>query len=95
MKKLLITSLLTLSSSVFAHGPHSHFHGPYYGPNNWVAPLIIGGVVGYTINRPPPPVVVYNPPVTNLPTVQQQTCSPWTEIQNNDGTITRTRTCSQ
>lgn len=93
MKKLLVIGLLALSSSAFAHGPHGYHHG-YHGHNNWVAPLIIGGVVGYTINRPPQPTVVYNPPITTIPTVQSQTCTPWIEVQNSDGTITRTRTCS-
>ena len=96
MKKLLIVSLLALSSSVFAHGPHGH-HGYYRaGPSgwHWVAPAIIGGVIGYELARPPvvvQPPVVYGP----IPTVQTQTCGPWTEIQNTDGTITRTRTCTQ
>ena len=62
---------------------------------NWVAPVIVGGVIGYEIARPPvyvqpaPPVVVQQQPVV----VQGQNCSPWTQIQNPDGSITTTRTC--
>jgi hypothetical protein len=61
MKKILVTGLLTvgLISNSFAHG------------NNWVAPAIIGGVVGYSLARPyynPPPVYIA-PPVYNVPPV--------------------------
>jgi hypothetical protein len=44
------------------HGPRpNHYHGGGYG---WVAPLVLGGVVGYAIAQPrpvPPPVVYVNP----------------------------------
>jgi hypothetical protein len=100
MKKYLAILLLALSVPAFAqHHGHGHYghHGYWHrGGNNWVwvAPTIIGGVIGYEIARNQPSVVVQQPPVV----IQQQTaqtCSPWTEIQNPDGTITRTRTCSQ
>lgn len=97
MKKILLGCLLMVSVSAFAHGPHgyyNHYHGGGY--NNWVAPLVIGGMVGYAINRPPPPpVYVYpQPVVTSIPTIQTQNCTQWLETQNPDGSITRTRTCS-
>ena len=109
MKKFLAVLLLTVSGAVVAgpHGYHGsnlgpyhhrhHGHPTYYGHGGWIAPLIIGGVVGAALaNRPlttqtetvivqPQPVIVQ----------QQQNCSPWTETQNSDGTITRTRTCTQ
>jgi len=88
------------------HGFRHHYghHGYHYGGGvngNWVAPLIIGGFVGAAIanNRQQetiviqrPPVVIQNPPVY----VHRQTvCTEWTETQSSDGTITRTRTCTQ
>lgn len=101
MKKYL--ALLTLLSSVsaFAHGPG--YYRPYYPQyhnhynNNWVAPLIVGGIIGYGINRynnpPPPQVIVQQQPVYIPPPVYQPNCTAWTETQNSDGTITRTRIC--
>lgn len=102
MKKILALLLLTVSVSAFAHGPHHGYWRRDSGNGwNWVAPAIIGGVIGYEISRPPvnaqPPVVVQQPPVvvqTQPPVVVQgQNCSPWTQIQNPDGSITTTRTC--
>ena len=101
MKKLL-TALLIMSATVpamaqhyYGHGfRYNHHHHGYYRGSNWVAPLVIGGVVGYALTRPDPvivqqpQVVVQTPPVSVV-----QTCTPWTETQHADGTITRTRTC--
>ena len=100
MKKILISlALLIVAVPAMAqwHGGYRyHGHPGYYSGGNWVAPLIIGGVVGAAIaNRPvqtetvivqPQPVILQQP---------IQNCSPWTETQNPDGTITRTRTCQQ
>jgi len=104
MKKLFITLILACATlpamAQWHHGHRHHGHPMYYGGGNWVAPLIIGGVVGAAIaNRQQeavivqqPPMVVQNPPVY----VQRQTvCTEWKEIQNSDGTIYRERTCSQ
>lgn len=101
MKKVLIAGLIGLSAltSVSANA-HGYGHHGYWRPHptggwNWVAPVIVGGVIGYELARPPvvvqqPPVVVQQPqPVV----VQGQNCSPWTQIQNPDGSITTTRTC--
>lgn len=90
MKKLVIASLIGLSSigSAYAHGPHGHWHHGGDGRWFWLAPMVVGGVVAYEVARPP--VIVQQPqPVV----VQGQNCSPWTQIQNPDGTITSTRTC--
>ena len=101
MKKIILAVALLASVPAFAQHHYHHHHGYWQrGGNNWVwvAPTIIGGVIGYEIARNQPPVVVQQPVIVqnqNLPTVQQQQCSPWTEVQNSDGTITRTRTCSQ
>lgn len=94
MKKILVTLLLAASATAMAHGPHYHGYWRHNGGNqwNWVAPVIVGGVIGYEMARPTQPIVVQQqlpPPVV----YQQQNCSPWTQIQNPDGTTTMTRTC--
>ena len=100
MKKILVAlTLLTLTGTTFAQHYHGHgirHHGHYRGPGFgwWVAPVITG-VIGYEIAKQQqvivqPPVIVQNPPLQS-----GQVCSPWTETQNPDGTITRTRTCNQ
>jgi hypothetical protein len=104
MKKVLLTmSLVLLAGSASAHGFYGGYHGgyyraPYYGAGNWVAPALIGGVIGYELSRPRP-VIVEQPPVVvqQQPVIvqQNQNCTPWTETQHPDGTITRTRTCNQ
>ena len=104
MKKILL-ALSFISTAAFAHGPYGpygHGHG-YWAPSSangwtWVAPAIVGGVIGYELARPPvyapAPVVVQQPVIVQQPIVTpQQICSPWTQIQNTDGSITTTRTC--
>jgi len=39
---------------------HHHSHRGYWNNGRWVAPLVIGGMIGYELNRPP--VTVYTPP---------------------------------
>jgi len=93
MKKLIALVLVTMAVSTQAQHHHHHRHG-----GNWIAPVIVGGVIGYALTRNhsepvynygyvPPPVVI-QPPMRSV-------CTPWTETQYADGTITRTRTCSQ
>ena len=94
MKKLIALILTTLTVSVQAQH-HHHYHHQRGG--NWMAPVIVGGVIGYALTRnyyepvynygyvPSPPVVVQQP--------IRSACTPWTETQHADGTITRTRTC--
>jgi len=99
MKKILVAlSLLALTSTAMAQHYHGHgfrHHGHHRGPGVgwWVAPVVVGAI-GYELGRQQiiiqQPVVVQNPPP--LP---GQICTPWTETQNSDGTITRTRTCNQ
>ena len=68
MKKLIAVVALALATSAYAD---PYRHGYYHhsgGGGGWVAPLIIGGAMGYMIARPPvvvqqPPVVVQQPPV--------------------------------
>jgi len=100
MKRILLASMLVFSTAAFAHGPHGYWRPAPNGGWHWVAPALIGGVIGYEIARPPvyqPPVVVQPPVVIqqNPVIVQGQNCSPWTQVQNPDGTITSTRTCTQ
>lgn len=101
MKKILLAlSLLVVTGSVMAQHYHGHgfrHHGHYRGPGIgwWVAPVVVGAI-GYELGKQQtvvvqqPSVVVQNPPLQ-----PGQYCSPWTETQNPDGTITRTRTCNQ
>lgn len=101
MKKLLLAlSLLIVSFTASAqhfhhHHPHNNWHYRYYhgGPNGgWVAPLIIGGVVGAAIaNRP---VTQTETVIVQQPVIVEQNCTAWKEIQGNDGTIYRERTCT-
>lgn len=90
MKKILTILLLAACVSAQAHGSrYGHYSHHNSGSWNWVAPMVIGGAIGYAATRPAQPVVVQQPPVV----YQQQNCGPWTQIQNPDGTITTTRTC--
>lgn len=105
MKKLL-AGLLLISATLPAlaqhrhhghHGHHGHWQHRGHSGWHWAVPAIIGGAVIYSTTRPSPiivqqPVIVQEPPLQIL---QGQNCSPWTETQNSDGTITRTRTCVQ
>ena len=102
MKKVLAVLLFAISASAFAHSPHHGYWRRGDSGWHWVAPALIGGIIGYEISRPPvvtqPPVIVQQPPVlVQQPpvVVQGQNCSPWTQIQNPDGTVTSTRTCTQ
>lgn len=79
MKKLVAILLLAVAStSAMAqhHGHRNHGHHGHYRGNNWVAPAIIGGVIGYGLTRQyyepysAPPPVVYTPPV-----VYQSNCT--------------------
>jgi hypothetical protein len=75
MKKLIASLFLLASPLVFA-GPGHHGHGHGYRHHHhwnhnhgWIAPAIIGGVVGYALTRPAPIVVQQQPEVI---VVQQQ-----------------------
>ena len=74
MKKLILAICMVFATAAFAdgrgHGHHSYYHHGnglrYSNNNNWIAPLIIGGVVTYALTRPQPqlspPPVVYSYP---------------------------------
>ena len=107
MKKVLAVLLLTLATvpamaQWHGHGVRHHgYYGGYYSGGGWVAPLIIGGVVGAAIAnsretvvvQPQPPVYVQQPQSVIIQ--RQPVCTEWKEIQNSDGIIYRERTCSQ
>ena len=71
MKKLAL--VLSLFAVVGTANAQWHHHGGYccyrggYNPGGWVAPALIGGVIGYELSRPPvytqPPVIVEQQPV--------------------------------
>jgi len=101
MKKLLVILLMTFCASAMAHGRYGGGYGwrGYGGGWKWMVPTVIGGAIVYEAARQQPvyvqqPVIIQQQqPVVLQP--QNQSCSPWTETQNPDGTITRTRTCTQ
>ena len=75
MKKLLLAlSLISVFSIASAHGPYRAFgmHGGYYGGCGgcWIAPAVIGGVVGYELTRP---TTVYVEPQPSVIVQQPQT----------------------
>ena len=48
MKKVILAlSLLALAGTASAHEGFRHYHGGYYNSGSWVAPAIIGGVIGF------------------------------------------------
>ena len=80
MRKLIASVLVAgsalVSTSVDAYGPgHGHrHHGHWHRPAHtwgWVAPTIIGGVIGYEIARNHTPVIVQQPQV-----IQPQVIAP-------------------
>jgi hypothetical protein len=103
MKRIILSMLLLAitgtASAQWRH--HHHGHGPtvIYRDSNWVAPLILGGIVGAVIANQQQSVVVQQPPVYVQPQpvfVQRQVvCTEWKEIQQPDGQVYRERTCTQ
>ena len=111
MKKLLtilgLTSVLfstaAMADPYYGHRGYHGNRGPtviYRDSNNWVAPLIIGGIAAAVIadankravEEQRPVIIVQQEPIVTVPQVN---CTAWKEIQNGDGTIYRERTCYQ
>jgi hypothetical protein len=111
MKKILISlALLMVTVPALAqhwnHGHRHHGHARYYGHSGWVAPLIIGGVVGAAImNRPAQAdtIIVQQQPVYVPPdiegTIQNKStvhpyCGPTPHVQKADALSKRRRRLS-
>ena len=99
MKKLFITLALacvTLPALAQHHGHRHHNHNHHYrgpGYGGWVAPLIIGGTIGYTLTRPEPVIIQQPIYIEQQPMPLNQNCGPWKEVWTSDGKIYRERTC--
>jgi len=70
---------IALSLIFLAFAGSASAHGYYRGGGYWVAPAIVGGIVGYELGRPryvyeTPPVVIQQPVIVQQPQViyQQQ-----------------------
>jgi hypothetical protein len=64
MKKLLILLSFVFAVPAYAGGQrHNDYH-----LHNWVAPALIGGLIGYAlVNRPEPQVIVVQPAQSTQP----------------------------
>ena len=99
MKKFIAILLLALTAGTALaqhQGNYYRHNGSYYRHNGgysggWIAPLIIGGSIGYILNRPAP-VVIEQPPVyvQPQPMVQPQ-CTRYTRYiyQDQNGQVIR------
>jgi hypothetical protein len=89
----LVATTATAQHYGHRHNHHRH-HGHYYGHGGWVAPLIIGGSIGYILNRPAP-VVVEQPPVYVQPQpVIQPQCTRYIYQDQNGQTIREEIRCN-
>ena len=77
MKRFLSLFVLTLTLTANAEAccyRGGYYHHGYYGGGGWVAPALIGGVIGYELARSPvvveQPIVVQQPPVVVQQPVQ-------------------------
>lgn len=113
MKKVLISVILASVATVsfaqqWQHQLHHHHPAPrtvIVERNDWITPLIIGGIAGAVIANannqaqvyvPPQPVYVQSQPqvyVEQTTSVRPPICSDWREIQTPDGRFYRERNC--
>ncbi len=73
MKRLVtlaIASLMLVAGPSQANPRHHHGHYGHVRSADWIAPLVIGGVVTYVLTRPQP--VVVQQPVQVYPNMQPQ-----------------------
>ena len=84
----------------YSYVDHRHMNHHYrpavvYRNNDWVGPAIAGAIgtaiIIDAMNRRQETQIVVQPTVGQ----SNQICTPWTETQHSDGSVTRTRTCSQ
>lgn len=57
----LFVSTTLFSSAVSAHGYNTRYYGHNHS-NDWIAPLIVGGVVGYIVAQPRQQTVIIQQP---------------------------------
>jgi hypothetical protein len=78
MKKVILATILGLSLVGTASAQHRGYypHGGYYRGGcygcGWVAPVLIGGVIGYELSRQAPVVVQQQPVIIEQQPVLQQ-----------------------
>ena len=63
---LVFASMLLIANSSQANPMHHRTHSHHHGAPNWIAPIVIGGVLGYALAQPrvvASPPQVYYPPV--------------------------------
>ena len=103
LNKILLGTIMLASSGV-ALANHGHRHGQFHfhhhhrsiHSQDWVTPLVIGGIAGAIIVREANrQVIVEQPPVQVIPRATVVECSEWKEIMTSDGQIYRERTCIQ
>jgi hypothetical protein len=99
MKKLLLVITLLAATAAQAQWHHDYRRWEprtvIVERNDWVAPLIIGGIAGAVIanqNQPQQQVIVQRPVIVQQPAT---ICTDWKEIQQPDGQIYRERNCYQ
>lgn len=97
MKKYLIALLLMMFTVPAFAGPyhhhhrhHGHHHWNHSHPGRWIAPVIIGGAIGYALAQPAPVVVQQQPVIIN----SSSNCTEWKEVMRPDGVIVRERYCN-
>lgn len=63
---LVFASMLLIANSSQANPMHHRTHSHHHGGPNWIAPIVIGGVLGYALAQPKTvyvqPAPVYYPP---------------------------------
>ena len=85
----------------FNHGHgsgHGHWARGHGGGWGWALPAVIGGLLVYEAAKQPvivqpSPVIVQQPPL--FLEQANPNCTAWVEVQSSDGSISRTRTCTQ
>jgi len=70
MKKFILTLILLSAGLASAHCCYrgGYYHHGYYG-GGWIAPALVGGVVGYELAQPRP-VIIEQPVIVQQPQPQ-------------------------